>query len=110
MSARVRQLAERERNLQARCAAQRASIAREVAAIEVRFAGIDRVAGLARSTLLHPAVIAGGIAALLMIGRARGMRFIGRLYLLATAGRRLMQVVGALGARVAANQEPRGPV
>jgi hypothetical protein len=52
--------------------------------------------GLARSALLHPAVIAGGIVALLTIGRLRGMRLIGRLYLLTTAARRLIQVVRVL--------------
>jgi hypothetical protein len=110
MSHRVKQLAERERSLQERCAAQRASIAQELAAIEGRFAAVDRVAGLARSTLLHPAVI-GGIIVLLMIGRLRGMRLVGRLYLLATAARRLMQVVRALQrARVDSNQERRGQV
>jgi len=109
MSDRVKELAERERRLQARCAAQRASVAQEVAAIEARFDAVDRMAGLARSALLHPAVIAGGIVALLTIGRLRGMRLVGRLYLLATAGRRLMQVVRALPrARVEPNQERRG--
>jgi hypothetical protein len=96
MSERVKELAERERRLQARCAAQRANIAHEVAAIEARFAAVDRMAGLARSALLHPAVIAGGIVALLTIGRLRGMRLIGRLYLLTTAARRLIQVVRVL--------------
>ncbi len=96
MSDRVKELAERERRLQARCAAQRANIAHEVAAIEARFGAVDRMAGLARSALLHPAVIAGGIVALLTIGRLRGMRLIGRLYLLTTAARRLIQVVRVL--------------
>ena len=96
MSDRVKELAERERLLQARCAAQRANIAYEVAAIEARFGAVDRMAGLARSALLHPAVIAGGIVALLTIGRLRGMRLIGRLYLLTTAARRLIQVVRVL--------------
>ena len=98
--------------MQARCAAQRASIAHEVAAIEARFAAIDRMAGLARSTLLHPAVIGGGIIALLTIGRLRGMRLVGRLYLLATAARRLVQVVRVLprGRRVEAKPEWRGAV
>jgi hypothetical protein len=96
MSHRVKELAERELELQARCAAQRAYIAEEVAAIESRFARVDRMAKLARSTLLHPAVIAGGIVALLTIGKLRGMRLVGRLYLLSTAGRRLMQVVRLL--------------
>ena len=96
MSDRVKELTERERVLQARCAAQRANIAHEMAAIEARFGGVDRMAGLARSAVLHPAVIAGGIVALLTIGRLRGMRLIGRLFLLSTAARRLIQVVRVL--------------
>jgi hypothetical protein len=109
MSHRVNELAERQRRLQERCAAQRASIALEVAAVEERFASLDRLASLARSTLLHPAVIAGGIVALLTIGRLRGMRLVGRVYLLATAARRLMQVVRAIPprARVAADPDQR---
>ncbi len=106
MSDRVQELAERELRLQARCAAQRASIGREVADIEARFGTVDRMAGLARSAVLHPAVIAGGIVALLTIGRVRGMRLVGRMFLLATATRRLMQVVRALPrARVAPKQQ-----
>ena len=93
MSARVKQLAEREALLRQRCAAQRASIAHEVANIEGRFARIDRVVSAARDTLLHPVVIVGGIVALLTIRRSRGMRLIGRLYLLTTAVRRLVQTV-----------------
>src|SRR5262245_6359754 len=77
--------------LQQRCAAQRASIAHEVASIEGRFARIDRLVGVARDTLLHPAVIVGGIIALLTIRRARGMRFIGRVYMLTRAVRRLVR-------------------
>jgi hypothetical protein len=107
MSDRVKELAERERNLQARCAAQRASIAHEVAAIEARFESVDRIAGVARSALLNPAVIAGGIVALLTIGRLRGMRLVGRLYLLATAARRLTQVVRTLS-RAGANTNQGG--
>ena len=93
MSDRIRQLAERQAVLQARCAAQRALIADEVAAIEMRFARVDRIGRVARAALLHPAVIAGGVIALLTIGRSRGMRFVGRLYLLSTAARRLIHTV-----------------
>jgi len=111
MSHRVEELAERERSLQQRCAAQRADIAREVAALEARFASVDRMAGLARRTLLRPAVIAGGVVVLLAMGRLRGVRLVRRLYLLATAARRLMRVVRALPrARVASNQEWQGPI
>lgn len=93
MSNRVKQLAERELQLQARCAAQRASIAREIASIEARFERVDRVARVARTTLLHPIVIVGSIVALLTIGRSKGMRLVGRLYLLSTAARRLVQTI-----------------
>jgi hypothetical protein len=91
VSARVKQLAEREARLQQRCAAQRASIAREVANIEGRFARIDRLVSVARDALLHPAVIVGGIVALLTIRRSKGVRLIGRVYLLTRAVRRLLQ-------------------
>jgi hypothetical protein len=90
VSARVKQLAEREALLQQRCAAQRASIAREVANIEGRFARIDRLVSVARDALLHPAVIVGGIVALLTIRRSKGVRLIGRVYLLTRAVRRLL--------------------
>jgi hypothetical protein len=90
VSARVKQLAEREALLQQRCAAQRASITREIASIEARFERVDRIA---RTVLLHPIVIAGGIVALLTVGRMRGMTLIGRLYLLSTAVRRLLQTI-----------------
>jgi hypothetical protein len=93
MSNRVKQLAERQAELQQRCAAQRALIAGEVAAIEARFARVDRVAGAVRAVLLHPVVIVGGVVALLTIGRSRGMRLVGRLYLLSTAVRRLLHTV-----------------
>src|SRR5678815_3306927 len=91
MSARVKQLAEREALLRQRCSAQRASIGREVASIEARFARIDRLVSVARDTLLHPVVIVGGIVALLTIRRSRGMRLIGRVYLLTRAVRRPLQ-------------------
>ena len=93
MSDRVKQLAEREALLQQRCAAQRASITREIASIEARFERVDRIARVARTMLLHPVVIVGGIVALLTIGRSQGMGLVGRVYLLSTAVRRLLQTI-----------------
>jgi hypothetical protein len=111
MSHRVQELAVRERSLQQRCAAQRADIAREVAALEARFASVDRMAEVARRVLLRPVVVAGGVVALLLISRLRGIRLVGRLYLLATAARRLMRVVRALPhAKVASDQDWQGPL
>jgi hypothetical protein len=79
--------------LRARCAAQRAIIAGEVARIEARFERLDRIAGVARRTLLHPVVVVGGIVALLTIGRMRGMRLVGRVFLLSAGVRRLMRTI-----------------
>jgi len=93
VSDRVKELAERQARLQQRCALQRASIATEVASLEGRFARVDRIARLARTTLLHPVVIVGGIVAAFTVGRSRGMRFIGRVYVLSTAVRRLLQTI-----------------
>ena len=93
MSQRVNELAERETRLRERCAAQRAMFAQEVAGIEARFERVDSIARVARSTLLHPAVVVGGVVALFTIGRSRGMRLVGRLYVLSTAVRRLVQTI-----------------
>ena len=51
MSERVKQLAEREARLQERCAAERASIAHELASIEARFERVDNIARVARTTV-----------------------------------------------------------
>src|SRR5262245_4586246 len=93
MSQRVKELAEREANLRERCAAQRAIFAGEIASIEARFERVDRIVRVARTTLLHPAVIVGAIVALVTIRRSRGLHLIGRLYVLTTAVRRLVQTV-----------------
>jgi hypothetical protein len=96
VSHRVRELVERQARLQQRCAAERAAVAREIAAIESRFAGVDRLANVASRTLLHPLVIVGGIVALFTIGRQRGMRLVGRVFLITTALRRLLGAVRIL--------------
>jgi hypothetical protein len=101
MSARVKQLAEREALLQERCAAERAIIAQELASIEARFARVDNIARVARTTVLHPVVILGAVVALFTVGRSRGMRLVGRLYVLTTAARRLVQTVRVFQALVA---------
>jgi hypothetical protein len=93
MSHRVQELAERETNLRQRCAAQRTMIAQEIASIEARFERVDRIARVARTTLLNPVVIVGAVVALFTIGRSRGMRVVGRLWVLSTAVRRLVQTI-----------------
>ena len=94
MSARVRELAEKQARLQQRCAQQRASIGTEINGIEGRFASLDRAAGLAQSALLHPLVIAAGFVALLTLGRVRGLHLLSRALLLGMAARRLLRAAG----------------
>lgn len=93
MSDRLAELEARQRLLQARCAAQRSKLGRQVTALETRFETVDRVAGIARSTLLNPGVIVAVVAAFFTIGRARGLRLMGRVMLLTTAARRLVRLV-----------------
>lgn len=90
MSDRARELAERQAELQLRCAVQRRAIAAELRSVETRFDSVDRAATVARNVLRNPAVIAGGIVALLMLGRVGGFRLLGRAFLLMSAGRRLL--------------------
>jgi hypothetical protein len=92
MSARVRELVERQTMLQLRCAVQRREIAREVGSVEARLRSVDRVAGIVRNVALHPAAIVAGIVGLVLVGRATGFRVIGRGLLLASAGRRLWRI------------------
>jgi hypothetical protein len=95
MNDRVRDLAERQTTLQRRCAEQRAGFSREVSAIEARFRSTDRAAALVRS-LLSPAVVVAAVATLLVAGRVRGLRVIGRALLFAAAARRLLHAAKAL--------------
>jgi hypothetical protein len=90
MSDRTRELDARQAVLQQRCAAQRAAVAHEVASIEARFGVVDRTVVLARNTILHPAVLVAAAAAVLFVGRMRGLGLIGRVLLLTTAARRLV--------------------
>jgi hypothetical protein len=85
----MQELALRQERLVERCAADRAAVAREVGAIEARFAAVDRIAAFARTALINPVVIAAVAVGVLAIGRARGLGLLGRVLLLATAARRL---------------------
>jgi hypothetical protein len=91
MSERVRELATRQAELQLRCAFQRRAVAREVQSLEARFDSVDRIARMTRGVLGNPAVIAGGIIALLILGRLGGLRLLGNAVLLAAATRKSLQ-------------------
>jgi hypothetical protein len=94
VSDRARELAARQASLEWRCAEQRATLAREVAAIQGQFRSTDRVMGFAR-VLLSPPVIVAAVATLLAARRVRALRLLGRALLFAAAARRLLRAAKA---------------
>lgn len=91
MSERTRELAERRAKLQLRSAAQRREIAREARAVEGRLKSADRLLVIGRAVLGHPAVIAVGLVALLLLGRTRALRLAGQAVLLVSGMRGLLR-------------------
>ena len=92
MSARTRELVERRKLLQLRCAMQRQHFASEVEGIERSLQTVDRVAGVARRVLGEPLVIAGIVTGAVVIGPSRRLRTISRGLLLAAALQRLWRL------------------
>lgn len=96
MSDRAHELAVRYEDLRLRCALQRRAVGTEVQNVMTRFGAIDRLAIMARGTLLQPLVLVAGILALLAFGRVRGLNTVGRAVLLMAAARRLWNVAKLL--------------
>jgi hypothetical protein len=96
MSEREQELAERYEELRLQCALQRRAVVAEVQHVQTRFGSIDRIATMARSTVLQPRVLLAGILALLAFGRLRGLNTVGRVFLLIAAARRLWRVAKLL--------------
>jgi hypothetical protein len=99
VSDRARELADRNARLRLRCAVQRRAVASDVRAVENRLESVDRAVIFARGTVLHPAVVATGVVALLVVARTRGagtLRLISRGLLLVAAARRLLRLVKKL--------------
>jgi len=91
MSDRMLELAERRAALLVRAAVQRREIAREVDAVESRLRSVDRWVAVGRGVIHHPAVIAAGLVALVVLGRTRALRLIGQVVLLAGGVRGLLR-------------------
>jgi len=91
MSDRRIELQQRRRELLLRSEAQRRSLAQTTAELETRLHGIDHVIGMARRFVAQPALIAGGLAAIVMIGPKRLLGWAGRAVVLFSTGRRLFK-------------------
>lgn len=92
MSTRTRELDERRKQLQLRCAMQRQHFANEVQGIERSLQTVDRIAGVARRVLGEPLVIAGLLTGAVVVGPSRLLRTISRGLLLAAALQRLWRL------------------
>ena len=92
MSARTRELDERCKQLQLRCAMQRQHLANETHRIESSLQTVDRVAGIARRVLSEPIVIVALAAGAVVVGPSRVLRTISRSLLLAAALQRLWRL------------------
>lgn len=88
MSDRIRELADREAELQLRVAVQRRELSKEVGLVERRLSSVDRVVSVTRSVVLNPVVVVAGIIGLIVLGRSNSYRLFSRGILLATAARR----------------------
>jgi hypothetical protein len=92
VSARTRELDQKCRQLQLRCAMQRQHFANEARRIELGFQSADRIAGAALRVMREPLVIVALIAGAIMIGPSRILRTLSRGLLLAAALQRLWRL------------------
>ena len=74
MSARLAALKARRIALQAHCARQRDEMQQLYGGIEIRVARVDRTIETVRS--LAPAIVAGGVAVLFLLGPGRALRLL----------------------------------
>jgi hypothetical protein len=91
MSDRRLELESRRRELLSRSESQRRSLTQTAREIETRLHGIDHVISVGRRLVAQPALIAGGLAAIVMIGPKRLLGWVGRGIVLFSTGRRLMR-------------------
>jgi hypothetical protein len=85
--------ATRRAALQARCEVQRATLVAHVSDIEDRLQRTDWVLGTIRKVITRPAVIVGGIALLLAVGRKGSWSTLSRAVVLITQARRLYSML-----------------
>ena len=91
MSDRRVELQSRRRELLARSELQRRSLSHMTRDIETRLRGVDHVIDVARRFVAQPLLIAGSLAAVVMIGPKRLLGWAGRGLILFSTGRRLMK-------------------
>jgi YqjK-like protein len=91
MSERSLELQQRRRELLLRSEAQRRELGHTTRELEQRLQGIDHIINVTRRFVAQPALIAGGLAAIVMIGPKRLLGWAGRAVVLFSTGRRLIK-------------------
>ncbi len=93
MSERTLRLAHRRAALRAHCALQREEIAHLANNIESRLGSVDHGINMVRRYASHPALLAGGLVFLTLLGPRRILRWVGRGAVFMTAGRRIFRLL-----------------
>jgi hypothetical protein len=93
MNRRSKELAQRRRMLQARCAMQRSHLAETAEQLEAQLGGIDRGVNMIRGLVRSPLLIAGGIALFALVGPRRIVSWIARTAMFATTLRRVRRLI-----------------
>ena len=95
-SDRESELLARMATLRARAAIQRRHLAQTSLQIESQLGGLDRNVHIIRNVVGRPAVLAGGIALVVLVGPKRMLRWAGRGLVLWTSARRVLRIAGQL--------------
>jgi hypothetical protein len=93
MSDRLRELAARREALRAESTLQRDQMDGLARDIKERLSGIDRSIEIARTVATRPAVIAGAIAVVALVGPRRLLRLAGRSAMFLTTGSRVIKML-----------------
>lgn len=93
---RAQQLAERRARLRAQCELQRRELRHQAEQIEEQLAGIDRAVAVIRGVTAKPVVISIAIAALVLIGPKRALRWATQGAIWYSTAKRMLAVVRGL--------------
>jgi YqjK-like protein len=91
VSERFNQLAARHKTLLAHCAVQRQELGSAAFEIEDQLGRVDRAISLIRNVTRHPAVIAGAIGLIALVGPRRLLSWGSRGLMFYTTGRQLLR-------------------
>jgi hypothetical protein len=93
MTAHVKYLASRRRDLQERCALQRQQLGQLSREVETRLVFADRMLGIAMFVAQRPIIIIAAVAGTLLLGPWRVLRWVSHGAILLSAARKVQQLI-----------------